>query len=68
MIFFDQLFGVDAIFRFPRVVAVGISFPLKEVLQLPLSSLVSVIEDGFYFVFVFSPDQLGWRSDKVGPV
>jgi hypothetical protein len=68
MILFDQLLGVDAVLRFPRVVAVGISFPFKEVLQLPLSSLELVIDNGFYFVFIFSPNQFGWWSDEIGSV
>jgi hypothetical protein len=68
MILLDQLLGVDAIFRFPRVVTVGISFPFKEVLQLSLSSLEPVIDDSFHFVFVFASDQFGWRSDEIGAV
>jgi hypothetical protein len=65
MIVFDQLVSMDAIPGFPRIVAVGIAFPLQEIFQLPLSPFESVINDGFYFIFVLSSDQFGWRSDEV---
>jgi hypothetical protein len=68
MILLDQLLGVDAIFRFPCVVAVGISFPFKEVLQLSLSSFEPVIDNSFHLVFVFASDQFGWWSDEIGPM
>jgi hypothetical protein len=59
---------MDAILRLPRVVAVGISFPFEEILQLPFSSLESVIDDSFHFVFVFASDQFGRWSDEIGSV
>jgi hypothetical protein len=68
MIFLDQLFGMNAILWFPRVVTVRVAFPFKEVFQLPLLSFEPVVDDGFHFIFVFSSDQFGWRSDEVWSV
>jgi hypothetical protein len=68
MILLDQLLGVDAIPRLPRVVAVGVSFPFEEILQLSLSSFEPVIDNSLHLVFVFASDQFGWWSDEIGPV
>jgi hypothetical protein len=68
MISFDKVWGVDLVRGFPRVVAIGISFPFNQVLESPGSSMTSVADDTFYHVFGFSFDKVRWWSGKVRTV
>jgi hypothetical protein len=47
---------------------VGIPLPFDQILELSASTFEPVIDDGFYFVFFFVSDQVGWWSAEVGPV
>ena len=51
MIGLDQCRCVYVISCFPRVVCIWISFPLDQILKLPFTSKVMVINDGLDFVF-----------------
>ena len=39
-----------------------VTFPFDEVLLLTLTPMQMVIDDGFYFKFLFSFDQVRWWS------
>ncbi len=60
----DNFRGMDLISWFPCVVALGISLPFDEVLELSGSSMLSVCDDSFNFVFLFSVDEVrGWSGE-----
>jgi hypothetical protein len=68
VIFPDQFIREYCRFGLPGVVAVGIPLPFDQILELPASTFELVIDDGFYFVFFFVSDQVGWRPAEVGSV
>jgi hypothetical protein len=53
---------------FPGVVAFGVPFPFDEVLECSGSSMTSVVNDTFHFVFFFSVDKIRWWSGEVRAV
>ena len=53
---------------FPRIVGLGVSFPLDQVLESSPFPKVAVISDGLDFVFLFSINDVWGRSREVGPV
>ena len=53
---------------FPRVVCIGVPFPLDKILELSFTSEVTVINDGFYFVFFGIFDKVRRWSRVVGPM
>ena len=53
---------------FPRVVCIEIPFPLDKILKLLFTSKVTVINDGFDFVFFGVFDKIRWWPRVVGPV
>jgi len=65
LIMFKEFRGMNLIRRFPCVVAFGISFPFDEVLKFSGLSELSVCDDLFYFVFIFSVDEVRWWSGEV---
>jgi len=65
MITFDQVVRMHVFQWFPHIVAVWVSLPLNEVLELFSASMRSVIEDGLDLVFFFSINQFGWWLDEV---
>ena len=65
MIGFKQIWRMDLISGFPRIVTLGVSFPFDEILELPRPPMTSVIQDAFYFVLFFSADKVRWGSGKV---
>jgi len=68
MISFDKVWGVDLVRGFPRVVAIGISFPFDQVLESPGSSMTSVADDTLHHVFGFSFDKVRWWPGEVRTV
>ena len=52
----------------PRVVRVGVSLPLDEILELSFTSKMTVINDGLDFVFFGVFDKVRGWSRVVGPV
>ncbi len=65
LIMLDNFRGMDLISRFPCVVAFGVSFPFDEILEPPGSSMLSVCDNSFDFVFFFSVDKVRRWSGKV---
>ena len=53
---------------FPHVVCIGVAFPLDKILKLLFTSKVTVINDGFDFVFFGVFDKIRWWPRVVGPV
>jgi len=53
---------------FPGVVTFGVPFPFDEVLERSGSSMTSVVDDTFHFVFFFSVDKVRWWSGEVRAV
>jgi hypothetical protein len=68
MIFSDQFVCEYSRFGLPGVVAVGISLPLDQILELPASTFEPVIDDGLHFIFFFVSDQVRWWSAEIGSV
>jgi hypothetical protein len=52
----------------PRIVAVWVTLPLDQVLELALTPGVAVIDDGFYFELFLTLDEIRWWSGEVGTV
>ena len=65
MIGFKQIRGVDLVSGLPRVVAFGVSLPFDEVLELPRSSMASVIQYALHFILLFPTDKVRGRSGEV---
>jgi hypothetical protein len=68
VVLFEELRGVQLIFRLPGVVGLRISFPFKEILQLFVLPEVAMTSDGLHFVLRFSIDKVRWGSCEVGTV
>ena len=68
MIKVDELWGVHLVSWFPCVVTFGVPFPFDEILEPSGSSMTSVVDNAFYFVLLFTIDQIRWWSGEVGPV
>ena len=61
MIGLDQCGCVYMISCFPRVVCIGVAFPLDKILELSFTSEVTVINDGLNFIFFSIFDEVwGW--------
>jgi len=64
LIMLDNFRHVDLVSWFPCVVTFGISFPFYEVLKSFRSSELSVCNDSFDFVFLFSVNEVrGWSGE-----
>jgi hypothetical protein len=68
VIILDQLVCMDILFWLPSVIAVWISLPFDEILQVAFSALETVIDDHLYFIFILTSDQVRWQSDEVRAV
>ena len=53
---------------FPHVVCIGVAFPFDKILKLSFTSKVTVINDGFNFVFFGVFDKVRWWPRVIGPV
>ena len=53
---------------FPRVICIGIALPLDKILKLSFTSEVTVINDGFDFVFFGVFDKVRRWPRVVGPM
>ena len=53
---------------FPCVVAIRVSNQFDQVLELLIMSVISVIDDTFYFIFFFPIDKVRWWSGEVRAV
>jgi len=60
MIGFDQIRCVCICCGFPCVIAIGISFPMDQVLQGPITPDVSMVTDLLHFVLFFIVDKVRW--------
>ncbi len=54
----DNFRGMDLISWFPCVVTFGVSFPFDEILEPSGSSVLSVCDNSFNFIFFFSVDEV----------
>jgi hypothetical protein len=54
LVFFEKFWGVEVLVIDPRVIWVWISFPVDKVLELFALPPLSVSDDRFDFIFVFS--------------
>jgi len=68
MVFFKQFVRMYVSYFLPRVVQRWVPFPLYQVLKLAVTSVMSVIDDCFDFVFFFAADQIWWRMCEIRPV
>jgi hypothetical protein len=68
IVLFEELRGVQLIFRLPGVIGLRVSFPLKEILELFVLPEVAMVSDGFHFIFRFSVDKVRWGSGEVRAV
>ena len=67
-IMLDKFRGMNLVSWLPCVVAFGIFFPFDEVLQSFRSSELSVCDNSFHFVFLFSINEVRWWSGEVRSV
>jgi hypothetical protein len=65
VVLFDQLRGVYLSRGFPGVVALGVSFPFEEILQLLLSPEIAVASYCLHFVFILSYCNVGRWSGEI---
>ena len=68
MIGLDQCGCMYMVSCFPRVIRIGIPFPLDKILKLSFTSKVTVINDGLNFVFFGVFDKVRRWPRVVGPV
>ena len=61
----DKFRGVNLVSWLPCVVTFGVSLSFDEILELPRSSELSVCDDSFDFVLVFSVDEVRGQSGEV---
>ncbi len=65
LIMLDKFRGMNLVSWFPCVVAFGVSLPFDEILRSFCSSELSVCNNSFDFVFVFSINEVGGQSGEV---
>ena len=68
MVFLNQLRGENIPSMFPGVVSRGISLPFDKVLKVSLLPKMTMIYDGFDFVFLFSVDDVWGRTWKIASI
>ncbi len=68
LVMLDEIRGMDLISGFPCIVAFGIPLPFDQVLKSFCSSELSVCDDSFDFVFLFSVNEVRGWSGKVWTV
>ena len=68
MVLFGEIWSMDLVSWFPCVVAVGVSDPFDKVLEVLITSMISMIDDLFYFILFFSVDKVRWWSGEVRAV
>jgi hypothetical protein len=68
MVGLDQCGHVYIVSCFPRVVCIGVTFPLDKILKLSFTSEVMVINDGLDFVLFDVFDKVRWWPHVVGSV
>src|SRR5712672_3401817 len=68
VMFFYQVFGVHVLFRLPRVIRRWIALPFYQVLESALMSVMLVIDDCLYFVFLRIFDQIRRWTFEIGTV
>ena len=66
MIGLGQCGRVYMVSCFPRVVCIGVAFPLDKILKLSFTSGVTVINDGLDFVLFGVFDKVRWWPRVVG--
>ena len=64
----DKFRGMNLVCWFPCVVTFGVSLPFDEVLEPFQSSELPVCDNSFYFVFLFSVNEVRRWSGEVWPV
>jgi hypothetical protein len=65
VVLIDQPWRVYLISRFPGVVSIRVSLPFEEILQRSVTALITMIDNGFYFVFRFPLHEVRWRPHVV---
>ena len=66
MILSHESWSVYLSCRLPRVIGIWVALPVNEILEGTCSSVESVINDAFHFVFRFSSDKVRWWPRVVG--
>ena len=64
----DKFRGMDLVSWFPCIVTFRVSLPFDEVLKSFRASELSVCDDSFDFVFLFSVNEVRRRSGEVWTV
>ena len=67
-VLFYQIWGMDGAGRLPSVIALRVSFPPDQELELLVPPKVAMCLDGLHFVFFFPADKVRWWSGEVGAV
>ena len=68
MVFLDQLQSKYVSSMFPGVVSRGVSLPLDEVLEVSPLPKITVIDDGFDFILLFSINDVWGRTREIVPI
>src|SRR6266851_2996699 len=68
LVFLYQLGGLDVVDRFPGVIALGVSLPFYEILQLSFLPMTSVASDGLDLILFLVVDKVRWGSGVILPV
>ena len=67
-VFFDQIWGMNGVSRFPCIVTLRVSFPPDQELESFVSPEVAMCLDGLHLVFLFSADKVRWWPGEIGTV
>jgi len=62
----DEFRGMDLVSWFPGIVTFRVHFPFDEVLEHSGSSMMSMVDNTFHFIFLFSIDKVRWWQGEVG--
>ncbi len=65
LIMLDKFRGMNLISGFPCIVAFRVPFPFNEILEFLQSSELSVCDDSFNFILVFSVNKVRWWPGEV---
>src|SRR5712672_367694 len=63
-----QVIRVYVLGGLPCIVRRWIALPFDQILQLALTPMTSVVDNGLDLVLLFALDQIRWWTRKVGPV
>jgi len=64
---FKKFRGMNLVSWLPGVVTFEVPFPFDEVLECSGSPMMSVVDDMFHFILLFSIDKVRWWPGEFGP-